>query len=65
MDVLGLWGIDVQATYNVYTAPGWLHCADAQCIHTVMAMNPQAGLLNADGQVRAQGQAWRCRPLAR
>jgi hypothetical protein len=53
VDVLGLWGINMQATYNVYTAPdGSTAMTPSASTLLFMAMNPQAsGLLNANGQV--------------
>ena len=53
VNVFGLWGVNMQATYNVYTAPdGSTAMTPSASTLLFMAMNPQAsGLLNADGQV--------------
>ena len=53
VNILGLWGVNMQATYNVYTAPdGSTAMTPSASTLLFMAMNPQAsGLVNANGEV--------------
>ena len=53
INILGNWGINMQATYNVYTAPdGSTAMTPSASTLLFMAMNPQeSGLLNANNQV--------------
>jgi hypothetical protein len=53
INILGQWGVEMQATYNVYTAPdGATAMTPSASTLLFMAMNPQeSGLANANGEV--------------
>lgn len=57
INILGQWGVELQATYNVYTAPdGATAMTPSASTLLFMAMNPQAsGLANADSEVALGG----------
>jgi hypothetical protein len=53
LNILGQWGVEMQATYNVYTAPdGSTALTPSASTLLFMAMNPQtSGLANANSEV--------------